>query len=529
MYKYKHQGFIVDEIDKMNMKNEVIDNSDLMIPESDRSREIVHPDVHLPNQNKNYDKNLKFTLIDIPENIQTKLVYYGGNNRDIILDGRDTQNVSVISNRELNESYLSIKNQQSLSYHQKANLSTEDYSYQTYYPKKENRIASTTNRTYEDPSMLFNKVTDESQLEEIDEGHTLSKYFAQDSQDKLYKLNQASSNIISNEQKRTAATAFYIKKRMLIDRKERIDEIKGFKEMNKSMLTLFAQKNKNDLSMRVRKAREIKTIMKREQTEEKERNLRILTFLNKKEKYKNREIKTQQIAQRKNKNFINKSMVQRSIHRNLVKKEQRNFINNFTQAKNIIEKQMFKGKLIKERRNVENENKIRKQATIQTKTYLSHQAIPSKVFDTAISQPTMFNSFMDEDMGNTYSTTINRENVNQDNVTLEAPSTTYGRNFNEFSRFGGQGPMDYRHKSQVGKRTGRFENQTFTNSIKHSRHAIRKQVFRKESAVSKPHTATNISSIERIRMRNLNRVKNIVQNNIDETRDSHMNLKSRHL
>ena len=67
----------------------------------------------------------------------------------------------------------------------------------------------------------------------------------------------------------------------MLSKKERIDEIRDFKDMNKSTLTLFNQNNKTQLSIRVRKANEINNIMKREQSQEKQRNLKMLSYLNK--------------------------------------------------------------------------------------------------------------------------------------------------------------------------------------------------------------------------------------------------------
>ena len=106
--------------------------------------------------------------------------------------------------------------------------------------------------------------------------------------------------IMKNRSRAYVTTApLFQKKRMMIDRKERIEEIKDFKEMNKSMFTLFNQNNKTQLSLKVRKANEIKSIMKREQTQEKQRNLRMLNYLNNKEKIRNREIRSQHQQERK--------------------------------------------------------------------------------------------------------------------------------------------------------------------------------------------------------------------------------------
>ena len=73
--------------------------------------------------------------------------------------------------------------------------------------------------------------------------------------------------------------------------------------------------------------------MVQEQSQEKQRNLKMLSILNKKEKQKNREIRTQHLQERKNKNMMMKVMVNRSIRNNKVVRENIRFVNNFNQAK----------------------------------------------------------------------------------------------------------------------------------------------------------------------------------------------------
>lgn len=123
------------------------------------------------------------------------------------------------------------------------------------------------------------------------------------------------------------------KRREMADRKERVEEIRNFKEMNKSMITLFNKANKTQLSLRVKKANEIKSIMKREQSQEKQRNLQMLAYYNKKEKVRNREIRTQQLQERKNKVMVNKMMVNKINNHSRRRKEETRFVNNFNQAK----------------------------------------------------------------------------------------------------------------------------------------------------------------------------------------------------
>jgi len=71
------------------------------------------------------------------------------------------------------------------------------------------------------------------------------------------------------------------------------------------------------------------------------------------------------------------------------------------------------------------ENRRKKEITQLSKSYVSHQAIPNKVFDSAVSHPMMFNSFMDMDPDETHSTTmysrdgISRHEVSQVDYLLE--------------------------------------------------------------------------------------------------------------
>jgi hypothetical protein len=187
--------------------------------------------------------------------------------------------------------------------------------------------------------------------------------------------------------------------------------------------------------------------MKREQTQEKDRNLKILKYLNKKERERQRDIKTQHTAERLNKNFVSKIMVNRTIHNNRMKKEDTRFINNFTHAKNIIEKQMFKGKMIKEKRNFELENRKKKEFVKQARSFIGHQAIPNKVFDSAVNHPMLFNSFIDPNNDNdTHSSTMyNEDHANEPQGT----STVYGKNFVEFPQYATQErTFDLRGRSQ---------------------------------------------------------------------------------
>ena len=198
-------------------------------------------------------------------------------------------------------------------------------------------------------------------------------------------------------------------------------------------------------------------------------------------------------------------MVNRTHHNNIIKKEDARFINNFNQAKNIIEKQMFKGKLIKERRNLKFENIQKKHITKQSRSFMSHQAIPSKVFDSYISNPLM-NSSIDRDSVENYSTTINRENPIRDGDIVGRESTVYSKNFNEFPQYTYITDENIlRNKSQISKRASIVSSQNpiarkSTSYIKDrmNKNSIRKKVFSKEGSVSYENKGS-IRNFERIR------------------------------
>lgn len=229
--------------------------------------------------------------------------------------------------------------------------------------------------------------------------------------------------------------------------------------------------------------------MKREQTQERDRNLKMLAYLNKRERERHRDIKTQQTAERTTKNYVSKIVVNRTIHNNRMKKEDTRFINNFTQAKNIIEKQMFKGRMIKEKRNAELENRRKKEMVKQARSFISHQAIPNKVFDSDVNHPMLFNSFLDMD-NDTHSSTMYNEDHGVE--THGKTSTLYGQSFHEFPQYGSQErTFDLRGRSQGtnritgirGKHLITRKSTAFMKSRLQNNNS-RQQVFKKKSGMS---------------------------------------------
>ena len=203
--------------------------------------------------------------------------------------------------------------------------------------------------------------------------------------------------------------------------------------------------------------------MKREQKQERERNLKMLTYLNKKEKQRNFSIflllkqylviKTQQRQERKNKNIMLKMRENRSAQNQRARKKDLTFVNNFNQAKNIIEKQMFKGMMIKEKRKITSQNRLKKEIVKQSRVFLHHQAIPNKVFDTSVSHPMMFNSVMNSDKASQNTSVYNEEKEYETNGRT---STVYGQSFLEFPQYPRQErTFDGRGKSQKSMRTKR--------------------------------------------------------------------------
>ncbi|CAI2375228.1 unnamed protein product [Moneuplotes crassus] len=343
-----------------------------------------------------------------------------------------------------NESCISIINNQSIA-QQKMHTSVEYRdSYQTYNDFRKDRTTRVTTHPDESMESFMKRPTYDSR-----EAMYPSKFLSYE-EDPLYDKSIESQTFFKSHHDKSRAyvttAPLFKNKRAMLDRKERIEEIRDFKEMNKSMLNMFSKHNKTHLTLKVKKANEIRSIMKREQSREKARNLKMLKYLNKKEKQRNLIVRTQQSQERKNRNLLQKIRVNRSAQNRRAKREDQQFVSNFTQAKNIIEKQMFKGMMIKERRNIRTENCKRKEEVKNAKIFINHQAIPNKVFDTSVSHPMMFNSFISNE-GDSQDSTIytgDRQYDNNDQV-----STMYGQSFIDFPQYTKKEKMqDRRLRSQ---------------------------------------------------------------------------------
>lgn len=403
--------------------------------------------MHVPfNAFASFDKLQEFDQLMIP-GMRDRIVYISKFQKIQKQNRTINNDLSGIDFQEGNDSIVSLNNQNTSILKQRIMTSTEENSYATGYKPKRERMTYMTTRTDENKSLI--KQTEDSRERHGDQDQTFTKFFSQEDDDPLNRPSLDDprfTDLIKNRSRAYVTTApIFQKKRMMVERKERIEEIKDFKELNKSMFSLFNENNKTQLSLKVRKAKEIKNIMRREQTQEKQRNLRMLNYLNNKEKVRNREIRSQHQQERKNKNIVMKIMINRMHHNNIMKREDARFVNNFNQAKNIIEKQMFKGKLIKEKRNIRFENVQKKHVTKQSRSFMSHQAIQNKVFDSFISNPNIKSTHDHESVKN-YSTIINQENINRDNQYF-VPDETY-------NDIGG-----LRNKSQKSKRASIISSQ----------------------------------------------------------------------
>jgi hypothetical protein len=99
----------------------------------------------------------------------------------------------------------------------------------------------------------------------------------------------------------------------------------------------------------VNKTREIAKIIQTEQKSELERNLHLFLNLNREEKHLRRELVDKQVEVEYKEKYLKKmAVVQHHRIRQVKKDEKINFVNSFTQAKNLIEKQMKIGKKIKD-------------------------------------------------------------------------------------------------------------------------------------------------------------------------------------
>lgn len=97
------------------------------------------------------------------------------------------------------------------------------------------------------------------------------------------------------------------------------------------------------------KQREIKKIIKNEQKAELDRNILVFLHLNKEEKGLRKELCDKQIELQYKEKYLKRVNVRHQHKVHSLKKEERDkFIGSFAQAKNLIEKQMKLGNLIRD-------------------------------------------------------------------------------------------------------------------------------------------------------------------------------------
>jgi hypothetical protein len=106
-----------------------------------------------------------------------------------------------------------------------------------------------------------------------------------------------------------------------------------------------------NLKETVAKTREIKKIIKGEQKAELDRNIQVFLHLNKEEKTLRRELCDKQLELQFKEKYLKRVNV-RHQHQvlNLKREERDKFVGSFAQAKNLIEKQMKLGNMIRDQK-----------------------------------------------------------------------------------------------------------------------------------------------------------------------------------
>ena len=123
-----------------------------------------------------------------------------------------------------------------------------------------------------------------------------------------------------------------------------------------------------DTKNEVAKQREIKRIIKAEQTNELNKNLSVFLNLNIEERILREELVNKQVElQTKEKQLKKDNVVTQTKIRTLKKQEREQFIGSFARAKNLIEKQMKIGNHRREVRKVKTENKRKVQRVKNSK------------------------------------------------------------------------------------------------------------------------------------------------------------------
>lgn len=99
------------------------------------------------------------------------------------------------------------------------------------------------------------------------------------------------------------------------------------------------------------KQREIKKIIKNEQKAELDRNIQVFLHLNKEEKGLRKELCDKQVELQYKEKYLKRVNVRHQHKVHSMKREERDkFIGSFAQAKNLIEKQMKLGNMIRDQK-----------------------------------------------------------------------------------------------------------------------------------------------------------------------------------
>ena len=128
--------------------------------------------------------------------------------------------------------------------------------------------------------------------------------------------------------------------------------VQDFKEQKLQMHTIRREQEEQQMYEKreeVSKQREIARIIQGEQRGELQKNLNVFLALNKEERMLRRELVEKQVEVEFKEKYIKKMTVLNHHKNQAVKREEQDkFVNAFSQAKNLIEKQMKIGKRIKE-------------------------------------------------------------------------------------------------------------------------------------------------------------------------------------
>ena len=194
-------------------------------------------------------KDLKFDTVDVGKGKEENFLFISKSPTKIyrrelsififlnILVNPFAADISKIENTDPNESIISIKNNKSLI-KQKINYSVDHYdSYQTSYEIRRDKTTHMTSHLDEEGSTFIKRKTEDSQ------DLLQPTRFMTHEDDPLYDdsiENKSMFGSVKNRSRAYVTTApLFKKKQAIVDRKERINEIRDFKAMNKSMLTLF--------------------------------------------------------------------------------------------------------------------------------------------------------------------------------------------------------------------------------------------------------------------------------------------------